>query len=97
VQDPRLTYGYSYNQRLSTYWLENAAYLRLKNLQVGYTLPKRITERFRVDRLRAYFSADNLLTKSDFFYGYDPETPVSLGGFYPQVKTFVFGLNINFK
>jgi TonB-linked SusC/RagA family outer membrane protein len=94
---PRLTYGYSYNQRLSTFWLENAAYLRLKNIQVGYTIPKRITERYRIDRLRAYFSADNLLTRSDFFYGYDPETPVSLGGFYPQVKTFVFGLNINFK
>ncbi|WP_343306625.1 TonB-dependent receptor [Chitinophaga niabensis] len=94
---PRLTYGYSYNQRLSTFWLENAAYLRLKNIQVGYIIPKRITERYRIDRLRAYFSADNLLTKSDFFYGYDPETPVSLGGFYPQVKTFVFGLNINFK
>lgn len=94
---PRLTYGYSYNQRLSTFWLENAAYLRLKNIQVGYTIPKRITERYRIDRLRAYFSADNLLTKSDFFYGYDPESPVSLGGYYPQVKTFVFGLNINFK
>jgi TonB-linked SusC/RagA family outer membrane protein len=94
---PRLAYGYSYNQRLSTMWLENAAYLRLKNVQVGYTLPKHLTERFRADRVRFYFSADNLFTKSDFFYGYDPETPVSLGGFYPQVKTYVFGLNVNFK
>lgn len=92
---PRLAYGYSYNQRLSTYWLENAAYLRLKNVQIGYTLPKRITEKFRVSNLRIYASADNLFTKTDFFYGYDPESPVSTGGFYPQVKTFVFGLNIN--
>lgn len=94
---PRLAYGYSYNQRLSTFWLENASYLRLKNIQAGYTLPQSITEKWHIDRLRLYFSADNLLTKTDFFYGYDPETPVSSGGFYPQVKTYVFGLNINFK
>ncbi len=94
---PRLAYGYSYNQRLSSFWLENAAYLRLKNVQVGYTLPNNLTQRFRAERVRFYFSADNIFTKSDFFYGYDPETPLTLGGFYPQVKTYVFGLNINFK
>lgn len=94
---PRLAYGYSYNQRLSTFWLEDASYLRLKNVQFGYTLPKSLTEKMRMSRFRLYVSADNLLTKTNFFYGYDPETPVSNGGFYPQVKTFVFGLNINFK
>ena len=94
---PRLTYQQSYNQRLSTYWLEDASYLRLKNIQLGYTLPSTLTQKFRVSRLRVYASADNLLTKSDFFYGYDPETPVTSGGYYPQVKTFVFGLNINLK
>lgn len=94
---PRLAYGYSYNQRLSTYWLEDASYLRLKNVQVGYTFPKALTEKLRIDRLRFYASADNLFTSSNYFYGYDPETPVSSGGFYPQVKTFIFGLNINFK
>ena len=94
---PRLAYGYSYNQRLSTYWLEDASYLRLKNVQVGYTFPKSLTEKLRIDRLRFYASADNLFTSTNYFYGYDPETPVSSGGFYPQVKTFIFGLNINFK
>ncbi|WP_432710254.1 SusC/RagA family TonB-linked outer membrane protein, partial [Pedobacter sp.] len=94
---PRLAYGYSYNQRLSTYWLEDASYLRVKNVQMGYTFPKRWTEKLHVDRLRFYASADNLFTSSDYFYGYDPETPVASGGFYPQVKTFIFGLNINFK
>ncbi len=94
---PRLTYQQTYNQRLSTYWLEDASYLRLKNIQIGYTLPSQLTEKFRVDRLRIYASADNLLTKTDFFYAYDPETPVSNGGYYPQVKTFVLGLNINLK
>lgn len=94
---PRLNYGYSYNQRLSTHWLEDASYLRLKNVQLGYTLPKSLTEKLHIDRLRIFTSADNLFTKTDYFYGYDPESPVSNGGFYPQVKTFMFGLNINFK
>ena len=94
---PRLTYQQTYNQRLSTYWLEDASYLRLKNIQIGYTLPSNLTEKLRVDRLRIYASADNLFTKTDFFYAFDPETPVSNGGYYPQVKTFVLGLNINLK
>jgi TonB-linked SusC/RagA family outer membrane protein len=94
---PRLSYGYAYNQRLSTHWLEDASYLRLKNVQVGYTLPGSITEKLHIDRLRIFASADNLFTSTDYFYGYDPESPVSTGGFYPQVKTFMFGININFK
>lgn len=94
---PRLTYNQSYNQRLSTYWLEDASYLRLKNIQIGYTLPVSVIQKLRISRLRIYASADNLFTKSDFFYGYDPESPVTSGGYYPQVKTFVFGLNVNLK
>jgi TonB-linked SusC/RagA family outer membrane protein len=94
---PRLTYQQAYNQRLSTFWLENAAYLRLKNFQLGYTIPEKFTKKARVSRLRIYVSADNLLTKTKFFYGYDPESPVTSGGFYPQVKTFVGGISVNFK
>ncbi|MCC5938970.1 MAG: TonB-dependent receptor [Lunatimonas sp.] len=94
---PRLAFQQTFNQRLSTYWLEDAAYLRLKNIQVGYTIPAVLTERARVSRLRVYASADNLLTFSNFFYGYDPESPVGGANFYPQVKTFVVGLNMNFK
>jgi TonB-linked SusC/RagA family outer membrane protein len=94
---PRFTYQLSHNQRFSTMWLEDASYLRLKNVQLGYTLPLRLTEKLRISRLRFFASADNLFTKSDFFYAYDPETPVSSGGYYPQVKTFIFGLNLNLK
>lgn len=94
---PRLTYQQTYNQRLSTYWLQNAAYLRLKNLQLGYTLPATLTQKARVSRMRIYVSADNLFTKTNFFYGYDPETPITSGGYYPQVKTFVAGVSINLK
>lgn len=94
---PRLTYNQTYNQRLSTFWLEDASYLRLKNIQLGYTLPASLLQRVRVSRLRIYASADNLFTRSDYFHGYDPESPVTSGGYYPQVKTFVFGLNVNLK
>ena len=95
---PRLTYNTSFNQStFSTYWMEDASYMRLKNIQLGYTFPEKWMSKARIDRLRLYLSADNLLTVSKFFYAYDPETPVSKGGYYPQVKTFVIGLNISFK
>ncbi|MEJ7740495.1 MAG: TonB-dependent receptor [Chitinophagaceae bacterium] len=94
---PRFTYQLSHNQRLSTYWMENAAYLRLKNVQIGYTLPLALTSKAKIQRLRLYVSADNLFTQTDFFYAFDPETPLSSGGLYPQVKTILFGININFR
>jgi TonB-linked SusC/RagA family outer membrane protein len=94
---PRFTYQLSHNQRFSTYWLEDASYLRLKNIQIGYTLPARLIEKLRISRLRVFASADNLFTNTNFYYAYDPETPVSSGGFYPQVKTFIFGLNLNLR
>lgn len=95
---PRLVYMRTHNTRLSSKWIEDAAYLRLKNIQIGYTFPKAMMERIRVSKLRIYFSADNLLTKTNFYKGYDPEIPAgNTGGYYPQVKTYVVGLNFNLK
>lgn len=95
---PRLTYNNGFNQNtFSTYWLEDASYLRLKNLQLGYTLPEKLTEKARIKKLRIYFSGDNLATFSNFFYAFDPEVPVTSGGYYPQVKTFVFGIDLLFR
>lgn len=95
---PRLTYNKSFNQNtFSTYWLEDASYMRLKNVQIGYTLPKKIADIVRMDKARVYVSADNMLTLTKFFSSYDPETPVSKGGYYPQIKTIVFGIDITFK
>ena len=95
---PRLTYNTGFNQNtFSTYWMEDASYLRLKNVQVGYTFPEKWMKKARIDKMRLYLSGDNLLTFSKFFYAYDPETPVSKGGYYPQIKTVVMGLNITFK
>ncbi|WP_181304654.1 TonB-dependent receptor [Rufibacter sp. XAAS-G3-1] len=101
---PRFTYSDTRNatMRLSEHWLQDAAYLRLKNIQVGYTLPNLLTTKFRIDHLRVYVSAENLFTRTDYFYAYDPETAglggaTTNGGMYPQVKTFIVGLNVRFK
>jgi len=94
---PRLAFLLDHNTRFSTYWLEDASYLRLKNVQVGYTLPENLTSKLRISRARIYFSADNLFTLTDYFYGYDPEVTVSSGGYYPQLKTYTFGINVNLQ
>jgi TonB-linked SusC/RagA family outer membrane protein len=95
---PRLTYNKDFNQStFSTFWLEDASYLRLKNLQIGYTIPVKISQKAKIEKCRIYASGDNLLTLSDFFYAYDPESPISKGGYYPQVKTFVVGVNLTFQ
>ncbi len=95
---PRLVYMRTHNTRLSSKWIEDASYLRLKNVQIGYTFSPKWTEKARISKLRIYASADNLFTKTDFFYGYDPEVPsANDGAYYPQVKTFVFGVNLNLR
>ena len=101
---PRFTYSDTRNStmRMSDYWLQDASYLRLKNVQLGYTLPNLLTSKLRINHLRVYVSAENLFTKTDYFYAYDPETAglggaTTNGGMYPQVKTFIFGVNLKFN
>lgn len=96
---PRFTYLDNRNStaRLSDYWLQNASYLRLKNVQLSYTIPRALLAKYRVDLVKLFVSADNLFTKTNYFYAYDPETPSTNGGYYPQVKTIVFGLNVRLK
>lgn len=81
----------------SSYWVRNADYVRLKNLQVGYTLPFSIARRIGAQRIRFYYSAQNLWTLSAFYKWIDPEAPAGTAGYdYPQVKTTTFGLNVTF-
>jgi TonB-linked SusC/RagA family outer membrane protein len=84
-------------------WVRNAAYARLKNVVVGYTLPKEFTQKLKIASLRVYLSGQNLFTVSNFYDGYDPEvdygTPGTgtVGGeFYPIMQTYTFGLNLSF-
>ncbi|MEQ8553132.1 MAG: TonB-dependent receptor [Cyclobacteriaceae bacterium] len=93
---PRLTFNYPNNEQASSYWMLNAAYLRLKNVQVGYSLPTGIMEKTFLDNLRVYVSGQNVLTISDFLEGFDVESPVGSAGFYPIVKTFTLGLTTKF-
>lgn len=93
---PRLYQSQTHNLLFSDYWLENAAYLRLKNIQIGYRLPKKWTNPLGISNLRIYASADNLLTFTKYFGAYDPEVRESSGDSYPQVKTYVFGLVVSF-
>lgn len=79
-----------------TKYLQNAAYVRLKNLTVGYTLPKAITQKANISRLRVYFTGENLGVISGLhkYYKVDPE---GLGGqMYPLQRSFAFGLNVSF-
>lgn len=92
---PRLTYGNnSNNNRASTYWLRDGSYLRLKNLEIGYTLPKAFVSSMHIQNVRFYFMATNLLTFSEFDL-WDPELGSSNGQQYPLSKTFTLGMTIN--
>lgn len=81
----------------SSYWVRNASYLRLKNLQVGYTIPQDITRHIGVQKIRFYYSGQNILTFSQFYKWIDPEAPAGTAGYdYPQVKTNTLGVNVTF-
>lgn len=81
------------NSVSNDYWLQDASYIRMKNIQMGYTLPKTIARKLAAERIRFYISAENLLTFTKF-QGMDPE----LGGAntYPNLKRFVGGLTLSF-
>jgi TonB-linked SusC/RagA family outer membrane protein len=88
------------NQQTQTRYLQNAAYMRLKNLQIGYTIPQIITSRVGISRLRVYLSGENLVTFTRLSKIFDPET-VALSGWndgktYPLAKVYSAGLSINF-
>mgnify|MGYP002623637143 CR=1 FL=1 len=84
------------NTSNSTRFLESGAYLRLKNVQIGYTLPTKVTNKFHCSRMRFYVTASNLFTITKYS-GYDPEVGGGVDyGNYPQSRTFTFGLNANF-
>ncbi len=81
-------------KRVSSYWVENGSYLKLRTIQLGYNFPKAIASKLAMQRLRMYLSAQNLLTiKSKSFTGVDPENP-NYG--YPIPLNVTFGINVTF-
>ncbi len=92
---PRLTYGAnSNNQQESTYWLRNGSYMRLKTLDIGYSLPKTWVNKAHMNTVRFFFVGTNLLTFSKFKL-WDPEMGSSDGKKYPLSKTFALGVSVN--
>ncbi len=98
---PHFALGDNVNWQSSDLYVYNGSYLRLKNIQLGYTLPQRITSKAFISSLRVYVAAENLLTFTQY-HGFDPEISsggTSLGidyGVYPQARVFTVGLNLNF-
>ncbi len=88
------------NREQQTRYLQNGAYMRLKNLQIGYTFPRQWTEKFACTMLRVYFSAENLFTVTKMSKVIDPESldvsSMKSGSAYPLAKTYSFGLQIDF-
>lgn len=86
------------NLQTQTGYLQNAAYIRLKNLQIGYTLPKSVVSKIGIQDLRIYFSGENLWTGTSLVKQFDPETISSgVGGIgYPLSRTLSCGLNVSF-
>ena len=92
------------NYRASDLWVEDASFLRARNVQLGYTLPQKWTQKVAVQRLRVYVQAENLFTLTKYT-GCDPEVTGGNGfssdlgvdrGVYPQSRTFSVGVNLNF-
>ena len=83
------------NHRLSTFWLKNGNYLRLKNMQIGYTLPSGWTKKAKITSARIYVSGTNLLTFAGF-KEYDPESNDGGNTSYPQMRNYSVGLNLKF-
>ena len=95
---PRLAYSEINNIQNSSFWVKNAAYLRVKNIQLGFTFNNIALN--KIQQLRLFVSAQNLITFDKYWDGYDVEAPVTTeygsAGWYPQMKVLTAGLNINF-
>lgn len=90
------------NLQISDWLVENGSYLRVKSIQLGYTLPTSLLSKNNIQRIRIWAGAYNLFTFTNYS-GLDPEigsgSPLSMGvdqGYYPQSKSFMFGVNANF-
>ena len=93
---PRLSYGYNLNnQQSSSFWMRNGRFLRLKNLDIGYTLPKPMVNTIHLESVRIYISGQNLITWSPFKL-WDPELDSSQRGqTYPITRSFTAGIQIS--
>jgi hypothetical protein len=98
---PKYVWGDTKNWVSSDIFVTDGSFLRVRNVEIGYTLPQYITKKAFMERVRVYVAAQNLLTFTKY-EGFDPEISsggTSLGidrGVYPQARVVTFGLNVNF-
>jgi len=100
---PQVTTGLTRNNVFSDFFVEDGSFVRIRNLQLGYTLPKKWMKTLKSESLRLYLSANNLYTITGY-QGFDPDIgnfggPLAAGvdyGFYPQARTFMAGFNLKF-
>ena len=96
---PRPLSSWSQNSSVyynSSFWMRNASYLRLKNLQIGYTIPKEWLNILNIEKVRFYYSGQNMLTITKYPKGFDPERTYTDGGSNPLLRAHTFGVNIVF-
>lgn len=83
----------------STFWNRNASFIRVKNLQLGYSFSNKLIQKIKLNRLRVFFSGQNLFSLNHFYKGWDPEMGQSTGDntpFYPITSVYTFGINARF-
>ena len=86
----------SNNTLTSDFWVLDASFLKVRNVQLGYTLPEHIVKKFGSTGMRFYVSLDNPLTFKGYRKGWDPENTSNNGQYYPTMSTYTLGLTLKF-
>jgi len=86
----------STNTYMNDIWIVNGNYLSLRNIELGYSLPKRLIAKAGMTKCRIYFNGYNLFNWSHLPDNLDPEKPMSYTWWYPKTRTFSFGINVGF-
>ena len=89
----------SANVQRNSYWNRSGTFLRLKNAQIGYTIPSDLIKKVGLEKLRIFAGGQNLFTLNDFYEGWDPENGQGSGdnpNFYPLTAIYTFGINVKF-
>ncbi len=98
AQFPRLLpSGFGGNNYLpSSWWVRSASFFRIKNINLGYTIPESICKKIKIASIRVFVSGQNLLTFTNAWKGFDPEINDANAEFYPVMRTYTAGLNVTF-
>jgi hypothetical protein len=93
---PRFFIAQQNNQQTSSYWMDDASYLKLKTVAIGYTFPSAVLNKTPFSFFKIYVSGQNVFSW-DKVPGYDPEAPLGSAGFYSQVASYVAGVRVSLK